>query len=188
MLYMTKENMQKSPFTFRLLPFTLKKGFLLFALSFSLLASSCRMNPNMQTAGQAWLQGEWQQDSVPAQKQLISYSLYHIRFDCDSFFVTINTFSKVNYAADSCMNNGRWTEYAAGHYEQRHDTLYLKGDYTKQNFTLKTDADCLPAGVYKEIFTFKKKTDSLVQLSSTSGVIPITARLVKRTTCTIKPL
>ena len=65
------DNMQKSPFTFRLSAFTFFKGFLLCAFCF--LLSTCKMNPNMQTPGQAWLQGEWQQDSVPAQKQLISY-------------------------------------------------------------------------------------------------------------------
>jgi len=178
--------MQKAPFTLCLSPFTFIKVFLLCAFCF--LLTNCHMNPNMQTPGQLWLQGEWQQDSVPAQKQLISYSLYHIKFDCDSFFVTIKTFSKVNYDTDSCMSKGHWTEYAAGHYEQSHDTLYLKGDYRKPDFTLKTDAGCLHSGVYKEIFKINKKTDSLVQLSSTSDVIPLTVRLVKRTTCTIKPL
>jgi len=174
--------MQEAPFTFRLLPFAF--GLLFFALSMT----SCRMNPNMQTPGQAYLQGEWQQDSVPMQKQLISYSLYHIRFDCDSFFMTIKTFSKANYSADSCMANGRWTEYTRGHYEQRHDTLFLKGDYANADFTIKEDPGCLHAGVYKEIFKVNKKTDSLIQFSSTSGVIPVIARLIKRTTCTVKPL
>jgi hypothetical protein len=178
--------MQKAPFTFKLSPFTLIKGFLLCAFCF--LLTNCRMNPNMQTPGVAWLQGEWQQDSIPAQKQLISYSLYHIKFDCDSFFMTIKTFSKVNYGADSCMAKGHWVEYAAGHYAQKHDTLFLKGDYTQSNFSLKLETDCLHTGVYKDIFIINKKTDSLVQLSSTSGIIPVTARLVKRTTCTLKPL
>src|ERR1700760_4823594 len=130
--------MQKRPFTFRLLPSTFLKGLLFFAFCF--LLTNCHMNPNMQTPGQAWLQGEWQQDSVPAQKQLISYSLHHIRFDCDSFFMTIRSFSKVNYGADSCMRNGQWAEYASGHYEQRHDTLYLKGNYDNPDFSIKQDA------------------------------------------------
>src|SRR5579871_2100996 len=108
--------MQKAPFTFRLLSFTSKKGFLLFVFCF-LLFPSCHMNPNMQTPGQAWLQGEWQQDSVPSQKQLISYSLYHIKFDCDSFFMSVRTCSKVNDDTDSCMSKGQWTEDTAGHYE-----------------------------------------------------------------------
>jgi hypothetical protein len=142
----------------------------------------------MQTKGQSWLQGEWQQDSVPMQKQLITYSLYHIKFDCDSFFVTIKTFSKVNYSPDSCTRSGKWTEYASGHYEQRHDTLFLKGNYDNPDFSIKEEVGCLHAGVYKDIFTISHKTDSLISFSSTAGVIPITARLIKRTNCTIKPL
>lgn len=179
--------MQKAPFTFRFLPFTSKKGFLLFAFCL-LLISSCRMNPNMQTPGKAWLQGEWQQDSVPDQKQLISYSLYHIKFDCDSFFMTIRTFSKVSYGTDICMSKGHWTEFAAGHYEQRHDTLFLKGYYTNPDFSLKTDAGCLHTGVYKDIFRLTQQSDSVIRFASTSGVIPLSARRVKRTTCTVKPL
>jgi hypothetical protein len=33
-----------------------------------------------------------------------------------------------------------------------------------------------------------KKTDSLIQLVSTTNIIPINARLIKRTSCTPKPL
>jgi hypothetical protein len=180
MLNMTKRrSMQKAPFAFYLSALT----FLVIALSFS-----CSMNPDMQTPGQAWLQGEWQQDSVPMQKQLISYSLYHMKFDCDSFFVTMKTFSKVNYGADSCMSKGNWTEYASGHYEQLHDTLFLKGNYDNPDFSIKEDPGCLHAGVYKEIFKINSKTDSLIQFSSTSGVIPVNARRIKKTTCTVKPL
>lgn len=175
--------MRKAPFTF-----LLSSSCFLLLCVLCLLLTNCHMNPNMQTQGQVWLQGEWQQDSVPAEKQLISYSLYHIKFDCDSFFMTIRTFSKADYGADSCMSKGHWTEYTAGHYEQRHDTLFMKGDYTNPDFTLKTNTDCLRSGVYKEIFKLNKQTDSLVQMSSTSAVIPVSARRLKRTTCTVKPL
>ena len=44
------------------------------ALCFLLLASSlcgCWFNPNMQGKGEVYLQGEWQQDSVAGQKQLL---------------------------------------------------------------------------------------------------------------------
>lgn len=163
---------------FRICPFC----FLLFAFS------SCRMNPNMQTPGQAYLQGEWQQDSVPGQKALLTYSLYHLRFSCDSFFMSIKTFSKVNYGADTCMSHGHWTEYTRGHYEQRNDTLFLKGQFCNPDYTIKEIANCFRLGVYEEFFKVSKKTDSLIQFSSTSGVIPINARLIKRTSCHIKPL
>jgi hypothetical protein len=171
--------MQK-PFAFRLSVFTL----LLLAFC------SCTLNPNKQTAGQTYLQGEWQQDTIPAQKKLLTYSLYHFRFSCDSFFVAIRSFSKVNYGTDTCMNSGRWTEYTRGQYGQRNDTLFLKGQFCNADYTIKEaeNAGCFRIGVYEEIFKITKKTGSLIQLSSTSGVIPINARLIKHTTCQIKPL
>lgn len=166
--------------------FLFKVTFACYLLLF--VFSSCWMNPNMQNPGVTGLQGEWQQDTVFMQKQLVTYSLYHFRFSCDSFFMSIKTFSKVNYGADTCMNSGRWTEYTRGHYEQRNDTLFLKGQFCNPNYTIKEDAGCFRIGNYEEFFKINKKTDSLIQLSSTSSVIPITARLIKRTACTIKPL
>ena len=174
------------PFSFRLSALTSKGAF--YLLPFALLLGSCWMNPNMQTPGQSYLQGVWQQDSVPMQNKLINYSLYHFRFSCDSFFVAIKTFSKVNYGADSCMKTGHWTEYTRGHYEQRHDTLFLKGQFCNPDYTIKDDPGCFRIGVYEEFFKITQKTDSLIQLSSTSGVIPINAHLIKHTSCTIKPL
>jgi len=175
--------MQK-PFSFRLSAFASITAFIVISLTFS----SCWMNPNMQTPGQGYLQAEWQQDSVPQQGKLLNYSLYHFRFSCDSFFVTIKSFSKVNSGADSCMKTGHWTEYTRGHYEQRNDTLFLKGQFCNPDFTIKEDPGCFRIGVYEEFFKLTKKTDSLVQFSSISNVIPINARLIKRTSCHIKPL
>src|ERR1700748_2033719 len=81
----------KKPFALYLLAFT-------FFLAFSLAA--CHRNPDTQTPGQGYLQGEWQQDSVTKQSQLVNYSLYRLKFTCDSFFMTINSYSKVNTGAD----------------------------------------------------------------------------------------
>lgn len=171
--------MQNIPFSFRLSVFTL-----IMALCFS----ACSMNPNTQKPGEAALQGEWQQDSVPMQKQLLTYSLYHFRFSCDSFFVSIKTFSKVNYGADSCMKSGHWVEYTRGNYGRRNDTLFLKGQFCNPDYSIKETTNCFRIGVYEEIFRINKITDSTIQLSSTTGVIPINAHLIKRTTCHIKPL
>lgn len=171
--------MQKLPFRFRLSALTLIMAFCLGA---------CSMNPDTQKPGVKELQGEWQQDSVPLQKQLLTYSLYHFRFSCDSFFVAIKTFSKVNYGADSCMKSGKWTEYTRGNYGQRNDTLFLKGQFCNPDFTIKDNTGCFRSGNYEEIFKINKVTDSAIQLSSTSGVIPIDAHLIKHTTCHIKPL
>ena len=84
--------------------------FLLIAFSFA----SCSFNPGLQGKGEAYLQGEWQQDSVPMQKKLTEYSLYNISFSCDSFYMQIKSFSKVDNGADKCTTSGHWTEYVKG--------------------------------------------------------------------------
>jgi len=142
----------------------------------------------MQTQGEGYLQGEWQQDSIAKQKQLVTYSLYHLKFSCDSFFVSISSFSKVNTGPDSCMNSGHWTEYSKGTYGQKNDTLHLKGQFCNADMSIKDDKGCFRSGDYEELFKVIKKTDSLVQLVSTTNTIPINARLIKKTSCTPKPL
>ncbi|MGN6394755.1 MAG: fumarate hydratase [Mucilaginibacter sp.] len=172
--------------TFRLSAFTfclLTSGLLLSAFF-----SSCGFNPDKQTTGQSWLQGEWRQDSVPAQKQLLTYSLYDLKFSCDSFFVKIHTYSKVNTSGDSCMASGKWTEYWKGTYQQRHDTLRMKGEFCNADKSIKDEHSCLRFGTYEEYFTIAQKSDSLLQLASISNVIPIKAHLIKRTSCVPKPL
>src|SRR6187402_2171909 len=106
-------------------------------LAFGLLTAACSFNPNMQGKGEEYLQGEWQQDSTPVQKQLLSHSVYSFKFTCDSFFVQQQTYSKVNNGTDSCMNSGHWAEYIRGTYTQQHDTLHLKGYFSNANYTLK---------------------------------------------------
>jgi len=170
--------MQK-PFALRLLAFT----FLLSAFSFG-----CWFNPNMQTPGESYLQGEWQQDSVTNQKQLLSYSLYHLKFSCDSFFLEIHSFSKVNTGADTCMNAGNWREFCKGIYEQKHDTLHLKGQFCNADYTIKDENSCFRSGDYEEFFKVHKTSDSVAQFASTTNVIPINAHLTKKTSCHPKPL
>jgi hypothetical protein len=171
--------------TFRLLPFTFYLALCVLLLAFS---SACRRNPNMQTQGEGYLQGEWQQDSIPGQKRLVSYSLYHLKFSCDSFFVSIKSVSKVNTGADTCMRSGYWSEYVRGTYDQRHDTLHLKGQFCNKDWTIKDDKGCFRSGDYEDFFKIKKTNDSAVRFASTSNIIPINARLIKRTTCSPKPL
>jgi hypothetical protein len=170
--------------------------FMLSAFRFSLFAfclllsalSSCTFNPNLQGKGEVYLQGTWQQDSSAVQQQLVTFSQYHIRFDCDSFFMQINDFSKVNFGSDTCMRSGHWAEYVRGSYSQRHDTLLLKGQFCNADFSLKTNAECFRIGPYNEFFTVRKKADTLIQLSGTSNVIPINLHRTKKTSCILKPL
>jgi hypothetical protein len=119
---------------------------------------------------------------------LITYSLYHIKFNCDSFFVAIKSYSKVNTGPDTCMNSGHWAEYCRGTYEQRNDTLHLKGQFTNADFTIKDDKGCFRSGDYEEFFKVSKKDDDHVQFASTSDIIPINAHLIKRTSCHPKPI
>ncbi|PTQ99862.1 hypothetical protein C8P68_102692 [Mucilaginibacter yixingensis] len=163
-------------------------GVRFYLLLFTLSLASCSFNPRLQGKGETYLQGEWQQDSSAVQHKLVTYTSNHFRFTCDSFYLKINTFSKVNYGADTCMNKGRWTEYVRGTYAQRNDTLFLRGQFCDDHYRIKETQDCLRAGNYDELFSVSNKSDSLLQLSGTSSVIPIGLRLQKRTGCTPKAL
>jgi hypothetical protein len=164
--------------------------FLLYAFCFLLSAFSfvsCTLNPDLQGKGEAYLQGEWRQDSVPMQEKLTEYSLYNISFSCDSFYMRINSFSKVNNGDSKCTVSGHWTEYIKGNYQQTGDTLHVRGQFCNANYSLKEEGGCFRLGIYEETFVVKKNSDSLISLRGTS-VIPIDLHLKKRTTCTQKPL
>ena len=166
-----------SIYIFRLVPFLLV-----------ITLNACSMNPDLQTPGLKYLQGEWQQEALPAQRLLVTHSLNNLRFSCDSFFMKIRTVSKVNYGADTCMNSGHWTEYIRGTYSQKLDTLHLKGQFCNADGSFKDEKSCFRFGDYEEYFKVKKTKDSLITFFSTSNVLPINARLIKRTNCTPKPL
>jgi len=175
--------MIKEPFAFNLSPLTL-----LVLGSCLLFLSSCSSNPAFQGKGQAYVQGEWQQKPEAVDQQLLTSTLYHFKFSCDSFFVAMQTTSKVNYGADTCMNSGHWAEYAKGKYEQHTDTLVMKGFFCNADYSLKNIGGCFRAGVYEEYFKTAKIADTLLRLTSTSSVMPINLHLIKRTTCVPKPL
>jgi len=165
------------------------RSFNLLALTFLLSAlSACSFNPSLQGKGESYLQGEWKQDSIARQKQLLTYSLYNFKFNCDSVFIQINTFSKVNSGMDSCMNAGHWSEYIRGTYLQINDTLHIKGNFCNADYSLKKQLGCFRSGPYEAAFKAIKKNDSFIQFLSTSSVIPVNLRLIKKITCTPKPL
>jgi len=167
---------------------TMQKAFAFYLLAFSLLLSACSPNPDLQGRGEDYFQGEWKQDSVPMQKQLLSYSLHKFKFTCDSVYIELNRYSKVNTGMDSCMLGGYWKEYIRGTYSERHDTLHIKGYFCNADYSLKKPQGCFRSGPYEEYFSVSKKTDSAVQFLSTSNVIPINLQLTKKITCTPKPL
>jgi hypothetical protein len=164
------------------------KHFSFSLLAFTFLLSACTLNPSLQGKGESYLQGEWKQDSIPMQKQLLTYSLFKYKFSCDSVFIEVNSVSKVNSGMDSCMNAGHWTEYIRGTYHQSNDTLHIKGNFCNADYTLKKQIGCFRSGPYEESFKVSKKTDSLVQFLSTSNVIPVNLHLIKKITCDPKPL
>ena len=161
-------------------------SFLLSALT--LLTAACSFNPDMQGEGEPYLQGEWQQELTPVQKQLLSYSLYKFKFTCDSFFVTQQTFSKVNTGVDTCTNKGQWTEYMRGTYRQQNDTVRLKGFFCNADFRLKKYEGCFRSGPYEEVFSVNKKADTLLTLTGPSSVIPINIYCTQQSACVPKPL
>jgi len=167
----------------------MKKSLSAFCLLFSaFMLAACSRNADVQGKGQPYLQGEWQQDPSAVQKQLMTYSTFHFKFTCDSFYIRQQTFTRINYGSDTCMNKGKWTEYIRGTYNQKHDTLLLKGDFCNADYSLKIDQGCFRYGVYEDVFKVVKKTDSLIQLSGAASEIPLNIRLVKRITCNPKPL
>lgn len=153
-----------------------------------LLMAGCTMNPPVQGRGQDYLQGEWQQDSIPGEHKLLNYSLSNFRFTCDSFYIAINTVSRVNSGADSCMDKGRWTEYIKGRYEQTGDTLHLRGVFANADGSLKDNKGCFRFGPYESFYSIKAQGDSLITLNNSATVLPIKARLIRRITCSPKPL
>jgi hypothetical protein len=167
----------------------MQKAFAFYLLAFSFFSlTACSPNANLQGRGENYLQGEWKQDSVPKQKQLLSYSLYQFKFTCDSVYMELNEYSKVNTGMDSCMLGGHWKEYIRGTYSQRNDTLHIRGNFCNADYSLKPQKGCFRSGPYEEFFKVSNKADSTVQFLSSSDVIPINLHLIKRTSCTPKPL
>lgn len=165
----------------------MQKAFAFYLLAFSLL-SACSLNPSVQGNGEACLQGVWKQDSVPMQSRLLSYSLYKFTFSCDSVYMEVASYAKVNSGMDSCMNKGAWTEYIRGTYHQQNDTLRIKGNFCNADYSLKKQVGCFRSGPYEGSFKVSKQSDSTVQFLSTSNVMPVNLRLIKRTTCVPKSI
>lgn len=175
--------MDKKPFAFLLSALTI-----LLALGSWLLAlEACSPNANVQGRGMDAIQGEWQQTPRELDKQLVTYTLYNFKFTCDSFFVSMQTHSKVNYGADTCMNKGVWTEYAKGRYQPSNDTLWIRGFFCNADYSLKNPGGCFRSGVYED-FMKVSVADTLLTLTPKSSVLPLNLHLVKRTNCVPKPL
>jgi hypothetical protein len=160
--------------------------FILLSLC-TLIFASCRFNPNLQGTGTASLQGSWVEDRIAYQEQRLQYTKHSFRFTCDSVYITIKTFARVNTNADTCFNKGSWTEYAKGTYNTQHDTLTLTTTFTKSNFKQKISG-CYRTGQYLPVFIIRKATTDSLYLESLQEHIQLKLSLRKRTVCDPKPL
>jgi len=141
----------------------------------------------MQGEGTDNLQGVWEETAVAYQNERLQYSTHQFRFRCDSVYVTINTFAKVNTYPDSCFNNGSWTEYAKGIYETKKDTLIITATFTKSNFKQKISG-CYRSGQYTPAFVIRKSTSDSLYLESLHDHLPLDLILKEKTLCVQKPI
>ena len=126
---------------------------------------SCTRLPNVQGEGELFLQGVWSQDSIANSDQLLTYTKHDFKITCDSFYVDLTTYSKVNYYEDSCYNDGVWKEHAKGTYKVKGDTLFLEGNFTKPNYKQKISG-CYRSGRYRPSFKIKSSEANNLILES----------------------
>lgn len=150
---------------------------------FSLVA--CQRHSDMQTEGVPFLQGVWVQDSIPQQKQMLSYTLHQFTFTCDSIYTQMHVYSKTKTIPDSCFKNGSWTEYAKGVYVLRGDSIIVEGIYTKENGKQKISG-CYKNGQYLPRFKLAYHDSDSVVLESRFDSRPIVLRKIKDITCVPK--
>jgi len=164
-----------------------KNANIFFFVIFLITLGSCKFNPNLQGKGTASIQGIWEEDSVDFQKEKLQYSTHQFRFSCDSVYLTIKTFAKVNTYPDSCFNNGSWTEYAKGTYLTNGDTLMLTTTFTKSNFKQKISG-CYRIGQYLPAYIMRKNTGDNLYLESLKQHSNIKLSLREKMVCIQKPL
>lgn len=150
-----------------------------------LICLSCQRNSEMQSVGASYLQGEWVQDSIPAQDKMLQYTLTDFTFTCDSIYTTLHVRAKQQQIPDSCYNNGSWTEYAKGVYVVRGDSIVVDGIYTKAQGKQKVSG-CYRIGQYLPRFKIAKYTSDSLVLESRYDQRPIVLRKVRDITCVPK--
>jgi hypothetical protein len=161
------------PFTFYLLPFT--------------FFFSCKRLPNIQGKGEVFLQGIWNQDSIANKGQLLNYTQHRFKFSCDSFYVDLTTYAKVNYYEADCFNKGVWQEYAKGTYKVKNDTLILIGDFTKANYKQKVSG-CYRNGRYLTSFVIKQADSAQLHLENVADQRECVLNLKQKMVCIQKEL
>lgn len=147
-----------------------------------MLSASCRRLPDVQGEGSDLLQGVWTQNPVPRSDQLLSHTSHKFKITCDSFYVDLTTYSKVNYYSDSCFQNGVWKEYAKGVYVMRSDSIFFEGTYTHANYKQKLSG-CYHIGRYIKSFKLKKASADSLLLESVDNQRELTLKLTEKIIC-----
>lgn len=132
---------------------------------FTVALSACWFNPIVQKQGAKYLQGKWVEVSNLTSNDLIEYKHREFRFTCDSFYLTLNNFSKADFGQDTCYKHGKWTEFVKGIYSLSGDTIVLKGAYVSKTFRLKKSV-CYTTGSFEETLLYKSRIDSVLILKS----------------------
>jgi len=158
-----------------------------FAFCLLMFSISCTRLPNVQGKGEALLQGVWNQDSVANADELLNYTQHRFKISCDSFYVDLTTYSKVNYYEESCFNKGVWKEYAKGTYSVKGDTLLLNGTFTKENYKQKVSG-CYRNGRYLSNFKIKSSSANSLVLESLNDQRECKLVLKEKITCQPKEL
>ena len=122
------------------------------------------------------------QDSIPLQDALLQYTLHELKFTCDSIYATMRVTSKVRNIADSCYNDGSWTEYAKGIYVVRGDSLIVDVLYTKDNWRQKISG-CYRIGQYLPRFKIVRYTTDSLLLENRYDPRPLLLRKTADITC-----
>lgn len=141
----------------------------------------------MQGEGEPYLQGVWVQDTAFHQDKLLTYSLYKLKFTCDSVYITMKTFSKVKNVVDSCYGNGQWDEYARGVYLVRNDSLLIESTFTRSNWRQKISG-CHRIGQFLPRFKIMKHTADSLYLESQYYQAPVSLKKIAAISCEPKPL
>ena len=159
------------------------KAYLLLTIGMLLLFGSCKFNSEMQTEGASYLQGEWKQDSIQNQNQMLQYTLTEFRFTCDSIYARMYVHAKTKQIADSCYNNGSWIEHAKGLYVVRGDIV--DGIYIKENGKQKLSG-CYRQGQYLPRFKVVYHSKDSLVLENKFDQRPIILRKTKDVICVPK--
>lgn len=159
------------------------KSYFFSTLVVLFLLASCKFNKVEKSAGEAFLQGKWTEDSSENESQLVAYQHFNFTFSCDSFYTVIHNFSKVDLQGGSCYDKGQWNEYAKGYYKIVDDTLKFDGNFVDKEFKYKTQGSCYRSGKFTDTFLIKSKTDSVLILKSLASGILHEILLKEKTVC-----